>query len=71
VPEPTRPTGDAEPSTLLSGTERDLLDQLQAELAAGDRRPRPYRRAGRNGRTVNGHDDGVNGHDAGPPDLAG
>jgi hypothetical protein len=92
VPEPARPTPDAapappahpdpEPSALLSGTERDLLAQLQAELAARDPRPRPYRRAGQNGRGVNGHTggvNGVNGHggegsgrpDGGRPDLGG
>ena len=48
-------------------TERDLLAQLQAELAARERRPRPYRRAGPNGRAVNGRP----GPDGGPPDLAG
>jgi D-sedoheptulose 7-phosphate isomerase len=56
-----------EPS-LLNSTEGDLLAQLQAELAARERRPRPYRRArtdadpAANGHGVNGH--GVNGHGA-------
>jgi hypothetical protein len=71
VPRPADPPdAGPEPSALLSGTERDLLAQLQAELAARERRPRPYRRAGRNGtaQTVNGH--GPEGERP-PPDLAG
>lgn len=65
------PVGDAEPS-VLSGTERDLLAQLQSELADRERRPRPYRRArsaaapGVNGHGVNGH--GANGHEVEGPD---
>jgi hypothetical protein len=65
-PEPA----EAEPS-VLSSTERDLLSQLQAELADRERRPRPYRRA----RTpaVNGHANGhgVNGHGTDDPDPDG
>jgi hypothetical protein len=65
---------DFETSRLLGGTERDLLSQLQAELPTPERRPRPYRRAGRPGPTgtVNGH-----GHsprpdgERPPPDMAG
>jgi len=55
-------------SSPLSSTERDLLAELQEELAARERRPRPYRRARTdadpavNGHGVNGH--GVNGHGA-------
>jgi hypothetical protein len=68
------PSPDFEPSRLLGGTERDLLSQLQAELSTPERRPRPYRRAGRPGPTgtVNGH-----GHsprpdgERPPPDMAG
>jgi hypothetical protein len=67
-PEPgPAPAVDAEPS-VLGSTERDLLAQLQAELADRERRPRPYRRARSeaapavNGHGVNGH--GVNGHGA-------
>ncbi len=71
VPRPADPS-DAGPesSAQLSGTERDLLAQLQAELAARERRPRPYRRAARNGtaQALNGH--GSDG-DRPPPDLAG
>ena len=69
VPAPSRPGDDPEPSPLLHGTEGDLLAQLQAELAARERRPRPYRRAERNGSThiVNGH--GPDG-DRPPPDRA-
>jgi hypothetical protein len=73
-PEDDAPAGpakpDPEPSALLKGTERDLLAQLQAELADQERRPRPYRRAGQNGRShsVNGHGPG---DDRPPPDLAG
>ena len=61
------PVGDAERS-VLNSTERDLLAQLQAELADRERRPRPYRRArstaapGVNGHGANGH--GANGHEA-------
>ena len=64
------PKPDPEPSALLNGTERDLLAQLQAELADRERRPRPYRRAAQNGRShsVNGHGSG---DDRPPPDLAG
>ena len=50
---------EAEPA-VLSSTERDLLAQLQAELADRERRPRPYRRARSAAPAVNGH--GVNGH---------
>jgi hypothetical protein len=59
------------PPALLEGTEGDLLAQLQAELAARERRPRPYRRAERNGstHTLNGHGHGPEG-DRPPPDLA-
>jgi hypothetical protein len=67
-PEPDEPASDAPPvepgtSGQLSGTERDLLAQLQAELAARQRPSRPYRRAGRSSGTgaVNGHADGPNG----------
>jgi hypothetical protein len=68
------PPSDFEPARLLHGTERDLLSQLQAELSTPERRPRPYRRAGRPGPTgtVNGH-----GHSPAPdgerppPDMAG
>jgi hypothetical protein len=68
-PGPAAPP-DSEPSALLNGTERDLLAQLQADLADQERRPRPYRRAGQNGRShsVNGHGPG---DDRPPPDLAG
>jgi hypothetical protein len=67
VPAPSRPGDDP----LLQGTEGDLLAQLQAELAARERRPRPYRRAERNGsaHTVNGHSSGPEG-DRPPPDKA-
>jgi len=70
VPAPSRPGDDPVPPA-LEGTEGDLLAQLQAELAARERRPRPYRRAEQNGstHTVNG-----NGHAPGgdrpPPDRA-
>jgi hypothetical protein len=59
------------PPALLHGTEGDLLAQMQAELAARERRPRPYRRAERHGsaHTVNGHSSGPDG-DRPPPDLA-
>ncbi len=70
VPRPADPPdAGPDPSAQLSGTERDLLAQLQAELAARERRPRPYRRASRNGtaQTLNGH--GSEG-DRPPPDLA-
>ncbi len=74
VPADSFPAEAPDPSALLSGTERDLLAQLHAELTARDRRPRPYRRAAPNGsaRPVNGHDrsGGPNG-DRTPPDLAG
>jgi hypothetical protein len=74
---PSPPATDGE-SSLLPSTERDLLAQLQEELAARERRPRPYRRArtdadpavnghGVNGHGVNGHGSdghGTNGHDA-------
>jgi hypothetical protein len=72
-PEPSGsgPSG-SERSGALSGTERDLLAQLQAELAARERHPRPYRRAGQNSgaRPVNGHGSAPN-CDPNPPDLAG
>jgi hypothetical protein len=72
VPAPSRPADDPEPPALLHGTEGDLLAQMQAELAARERRPRPYRRAEHNGsaHTVNGHSSGPDG-DRTPPDLAG
>jgi hypothetical protein len=38
-------------AALLHGVERDLLAQFQAELGERERRPRPYRRAGQNGRS--------------------
>jgi hypothetical protein len=78
-PEPDEPSSEAPPvkpgpSRQLSGTERDLLAQLQAELAGRQRPSRPYRRAARSSGTgaVNGHGyaDGPNG-DRTPPDLAG
>jgi hypothetical protein len=62
--------GTGSEGTELNGTERDLLAQLQAELAARERRPRPYRRSGQNGRALNGHPR-PGGQDGGPPDLAG
>jgi hypothetical protein len=67
---PPPPATDVE-SSLFNSTERDLLAQLQEELAARERRPRPYRRARTdadpavNGHGVNGHgadEHGVNGH---------
>ena len=83
-PEPAAPDDD---SPLLAGTERDLLAQLQAELASQERRPRPYRRAARtdvtpavnghgaNGHGINGHGDEANGQPGGrtppSPDAAG
>jgi hypothetical protein len=83
-PEPAAPDDD---SPLLAGTERDLLAQLQAELASQERRPRPYRRAARtdvtpavnghgaNGHGINGHGDGASGQPGGrtppSPDAAG
>jgi hypothetical protein len=92
-PEPEEPEPAAPPaapdadSPLLAGTERDLLAQLQAELASQERRPRPYRRAARtdvtpavnghgaNGHGINGHGDGANGQPGGhtppSPDAAG
>jgi hypothetical protein len=70
VPSPSRPADDPPPPALLDGTEGDLLAQLQAELAARERRPRPYRRADRNGSTVNGNGHAPDG-DRPPPDLAG
>ena len=89
-PEPEEPEPAAAPaapdadSPLLAGTERDLLAQLQAELASQERRPRPYRRAARtdvtpavnghgaNGHGINGHGDGANGGGTPPsPDAAG
>lgn len=84
-PEPEEPEPAAPPaapdadSPLLAGTERDLLAQLQAELASQERRPRPYRRAARtdvtpavNGHGINGHGDGANGGRTPPsPDAAG
>jgi hypothetical protein len=68
---PGFPPADSEPSVLLGGSERDLLARLQSELAARERRPRPYRRAGQNGsaHSVNGHGHGPD--DDRPPDLAG
>jgi len=69
VDEP-EPGAGAEPS-VLSSTERDLLSQLQAELAEREHRPRPYRRARSavtpavNGHGVNGH--GINGNGADGP----
>jgi hypothetical protein len=65
-PEP----GPAEEPSVLGSTERDLLAQLQAELADRERRPRPYRRArsaapAANGHGVNGH--GINGHGSDGP----
>jgi hypothetical protein len=65
---PETAPAEPDPSGQLSGTERDLLTQLQAELAARQRQSRPYRRAGRSSGTgaVNGHPDGPT-----PPDLAG
>ncbi|NMI00815.1 hypothetical protein [Pseudonocardia acidicola] len=59
----------------LSSTERELLRQLHAELAARERRPRSARRAGTtngsNG-TANGSANGVTPpRRIGPPDLAG
>jgi hypothetical protein len=77
--EPDEPSSEAPPaepgpSGQLSGTERDLLAQLQAELAGRQRPSRPYRRAARSSGSgaVNGHGhaDGPNG-DRTPPDLAG
>jgi hypothetical protein len=88
-PEPEEASGeraadgaDPEPKpeslALLNGAERDLLAQLKAELAARERRPRPFPRPGANGHAVNGHrvnGHGVEGHgpDDGPtpPDRAG
>jgi hypothetical protein len=67
-PETTPPPATDVESSLLNSTERDLLAELQEELAARERRPRPYRRARTdadpavNGHGVNGH--GVNGHGA-------
>ncbi|HEX8518366.1 MAG TPA: hypothetical protein VF667_02100 [Pseudonocardia sp.] len=54
----------------LSATEHEVLARLQADLTDGERRPRPYRRAGRNGRAVNGRAH-PGGPDGGPPDLVG
>ena len=60
---------------MINSTERDLLAQLQAELADRERRPRPYRRARSaaapavNGHGVNGH--GVNGHGSDGPGPVG
>jgi hypothetical protein len=53
----------------LEGTEGDLMAQLQAELAARERRPRPYRRAEHNGssHSVNGRGHGHDGERP-PPD---
>ena len=80
-PEATPPPATDVESSLLNGTERDLLAQLQAELAARERRPRPYRRArtgepgpavnghGTNGHGVNGH--GVDGHGVDEPEADG
>jgi len=70
------PGAEAEPP-LLGSTERDLLSQLQAELAEREHRPRPYRRArsavtpavnghGMNGHEINGH--GSDGHHDGHHD---
>jgi hypothetical protein len=75
---PAPPASDV--SSLFNNPERDLLAQLQAELAARERRPRPYRRArtgadpapggdGVNGHGVNGR--GVNGHDTTGQDTTG
>lgn len=67
---PPPPTTDVE-SSLFNSTERDLLAELQEELAARERRPRPYRRARTdadpavNGHGLNGH--GTNGHGNDPP----
>ncbi len=79
-PEATPPPATDVESSLFNGTERDLLAQLQAELAARERRPRPYRRArtgaepavnghGTNGHGVNGH--GVDGHGVDEPEANG
>ena len=60
--DPPPPATDVE-SSLFNSTQRDLLAQLQEELAARERRPRPYRRAHTDADpAVNGH--GVNGHGA-------